>query len=1584
MAVEVGTAYISIVAQTSGIPRQLRSALGTASSIADQEGQAAGNRLASGLGKTLKVGGVAAMAAAGTAMGVALTKGLERLTAIDDAEGKLAGLGHSAEGTAKIMQSALAAVKGTAYGLGDAATIAASAVAAGVKPGKDLTKYLTLTADAAAIAGTDLGEMGSIMNGVRTSGSAMTDTLNQLSDRGVPIFQWLQEEVGLTGADFEKFVTDGKVSAEIFEAAIAKNIGGAAQASGKTVRGAFANMQAAMGRLGAAALKPTFERLPATFTSLTKTIDGATPALVEFSEALDTKVFDEWIPKAKDAWATFSESEFAQDAVERISKVLGSAADSATDLAPAAVQAATALGQASAALGVSGWQLFLTALEIGAGLLAAVVPLLQTLGSVMSNNQGLVTALAAAFLLFKTVPSIMGRVTGAVAPMSRGISSANGHLRQAALHIGAVTTATGAMVRGAAGSSMAMGRFGSAIAQVGRSVPAVAQMQSAFVTATNQAARFGRTAGTVSAAMAGVSAAGKGVVNALGGGMNVAMMAGVAAIALFASSSQAAKSSQMAYEKAVANTEKSQTSLNEALVKSRGAMDDQAIDALTQRVSAIGDEFEAVEGKRQSFMNALGDSSTWKQAVTLGFSESNYDKTGEAADKAEQARKAIEGMGMSAEKMALRVSGSSAAFLQFRTELASTGEGGEMAAQKFDAVRKTLLEQQDAARNAVPGMTELQGAMQKFADSTATASDKSNALKTALDALNPDRTAGEAMAHHNEVVREIAKTTQEAWDANLGFGNSLGGVRGVIEGTTENGAALRESILGIVDATVDAASSGANMTEVNAKNAESFKRLAEQAGLEVGEIEAIANRLGLSDIDLVVKSTNAGDVTKELLEVQRAYDHVGAGVKTITLDASQIAASRTQLEQFGFDIQDLPNGQVRLTATDAASPILAMVTAKVLEYDGRIGIADIDINKTTFDLKDQEALGQLQNLRSQVTNPQAGLLIDKLLQGKAVSMAELQVLNGTIANPKADMDIAKVMEKLGLVNAELDRIAQQRTARITAIVEQQGVSQQTAEGAVQAGDAVGNALGFADGGVRPLPKSAQILRSQKTFVTAGEPETGGELYIPLAPSKRERSLALWRKGGELLGVGKHEKFANGGIRANDFDELAKGGFGASQPLTGAPYNWGGVNWGDCSGAMSAFARFAAGLPIWAGRFATGSMASALQAMGAVMGRGGSGDMRLGWKNGGPGGGHTAGTLPSGKNVEMGGGYGGGMYGGSVGADDPQFTDHAHFPASMFGPTWTDPGTDPGGFVTRPDSMMGTAGSGSYGAGSGSAAQQSPEQKIASSFSENLGNAASAFVKGQVTDALGVFGISDSPGWLGAISQYQQDNPPREPSANERSQGAKVTDPGTQVPGPGEDLGGQTPTQQAPALGFTPTGNAIKDAVKAALLDKGWSDGPEWDATDWIFNKEASWNPLATNPSSGAFGLPQFNPSSGTLQQYLPDRNPDPGVQADAFERYIADRYGNSPSKAKEFHLNNGWYDKGGFLPPGQTLVTNNTGKPEPVLNPAQWAAIQDNKTSKQPSGPLVQINNPTYQSESEAVKRQRDYVSRQIMRAGGR
>jgi TP901 family phage tail tape measure protein len=42
-----------------------------------------------------------------------------------------------------------------------------------------------------------------------------------------------------------------------------------------------------------------------------------------------------------------------------------------------------------------------------------------------------------------------------------------------------------------------------------------------------------------------------------------------------------------------------------------------------------------------------------------------------------------------------------------------------------------------------------------------------------------------------------------------------------------------------------------------------------------------------------------------------------------------------------------------------------------------------------------------------------------------------------------------------------------------------------------------------------------------------EPETGGEAYIPLAASKRDRSIDIWEKTGKLLGV-QFSKFAMGG------------------------------------------------------------------------------------------------------------------------------------------------------------------------------------------------------------------------------------------------------------------------------------------------------------------------------------------------------------------------------------------------------------------------------------------------------------------------
>lgn len=248
-------------------------------------------------GAAATIGGIARVAgpAATAILGVGsayqvLSSGFSRLRSIDDAKFKLRSLGNDAKTVDRIMVSALEAVKGTAFGMDEAATTAATAVAAGVAPGQDLTKYLTTIGDAAAIGNTSLDDMGRIFNKVQTSGKAMTDDLQMLGDRGLPIFTWLQKEYGVTGEALSKMVSDGKVDSATFQRVVAQNIGGAAKGMGASFSGSMKNMSAAISRLGAAALEPFFGLGGDALGKITEAIDKLTvfikdhqPEIVEFT-----------------------------------------------------------------------------------------------------------------------------------------------------------------------------------------------------------------------------------------------------------------------------------------------------------------------------------------------------------------------------------------------------------------------------------------------------------------------------------------------------------------------------------------------------------------------------------------------------------------------------------------------------------------------------------------------------------------------------------------------------------------------------------------------------------------------------------------------------------------------------------------------------------------------------------------------------------------------------------------------------------------------------------------------------------------------------------------------------------------------------------------------------------------------------------------------------------------------------------------------------------------------------------------------------------------------------------------------------
>lgn len=107
----------------------------------------------------------------------------------------------------------------------------------------------------------------------------------------------------------------------------------------------------------------------------------------------------------------------------------------------------------------------------------------------------------------------------------------------------------------------------------------------------------------------------------------------------------------------------------------------------------------------------------------------------------------------------------------------------------------------------------------------------------------------------------------------------------------------------------------------------------------------------------------------------------------------------------------------------------------------------------------------------------------------------------------------------------------------------------------------------------------------------------------------------------------------------------------------------------------------------------------------------------------------------------------------------------------------------------------------------------------------------------------------------------------------------------------------------------------------------------------IISAESGWNPHATNPSSGAYGLPQSLPGS-KMASAGSDWQTNPITQLKWMKSYVNGRYG-SIQKALAFRRSVGWYADGGWGQNGKLNVFNeNPNENEVVVNPHRKSAIK--------------------------------------------
>ncbi|MGO2110733.1 MAG: phage tail protein [Pseudoclavibacter sp.] len=283
--IEIANAYVALTTKLPNVKKDIEQAIGGAD--VEKQGRSMGDKLMGGMKVTALAGAAVVGAGIVAGLGVALTKGFGRLTGIENATAKMSGLGFSAKETQGLMDNALESVKGTAFGLESAAGVAAQMAAAGIGPGEEMAGILSTVAGNAAAAGGTMEEMGSIFSKAATQANGVqNDVISQLADRGIPIYQALGEQLGVTAGDVFKLASDGKIGFSDFAAAAEAASGDVAAAMGETTTGSWNNFLASLGRGGAGLLGGVFGELAPTIQAITEAMGPMEDVAAEVGEAI--------------------------------------------------------------------------------------------------------------------------------------------------------------------------------------------------------------------------------------------------------------------------------------------------------------------------------------------------------------------------------------------------------------------------------------------------------------------------------------------------------------------------------------------------------------------------------------------------------------------------------------------------------------------------------------------------------------------------------------------------------------------------------------------------------------------------------------------------------------------------------------------------------------------------------------------------------------------------------------------------------------------------------------------------------------------------------------------------------------------------------------------------------------------------------------------------------------------------------------------------------------------------------------------------------------------------------------------------
>lgn len=261
----LGQAYVQIMPSAKGISGSIQKTINPEATAA---GKSAGSRIASSIansmgkaGKTLtKAITVPAMGAATAVSGIVAALGWKRLVAVDAAQAQLKGLGYSAEDVSRISDGLRDAISGGMLTMAEATSAAATAMAAGVKEGDELTRYIQLL-DSAVVGGTGtFTEMEQIFGRVVDQGKLTRTEFDMIAQRMPGFSAAVQSHMGVGSEAMYEMLRNGEITTDDFLDVMEDFAGGMADAYADSWSGMVQNTLANVGIIGETILGGVFEQ----------------------------------------------------------------------------------------------------------------------------------------------------------------------------------------------------------------------------------------------------------------------------------------------------------------------------------------------------------------------------------------------------------------------------------------------------------------------------------------------------------------------------------------------------------------------------------------------------------------------------------------------------------------------------------------------------------------------------------------------------------------------------------------------------------------------------------------------------------------------------------------------------------------------------------------------------------------------------------------------------------------------------------------------------------------------------------------------------------------------------------------------------------------------------------------------------------------------------------------------------------------------------------------------------------------------------------------------------------------------------